>query len=142
YSRTGSAFVPATVSGGGAVTGKNLGNFRTVYTGSNGSDQYTVRLDPTNANNLQILETLLGQSQITNTTPKSAITTLTINAGAGDDLITLAGSAAGAPLTLNGGTGNDTLNIESTPLSSLLFAGGLTVNEHDTLNVDSGTFTF
>ena len=39
----GAAFVSATISGGAAVAGKNLGNFRTIYTGSTGADQYTVR---------------------------------------------------------------------------------------------------
>jgi hypothetical protein len=48
YIRTNAAFQAATVSGGGAVTGKNLANFPVVFdagTSGNGSDQYTVRLN-------------------------------------------------------------------------------------------------
>src|SRR5207245_6355041 len=91
YIRTGSAFQSATVSGGGAVAGKNLGNFPIVYTGSNGGDQYTVRIDPANSTRLQIIETLLAlpPSPTTYSITKSLLSTITINSGAGDDLITV-----------------------------------------------------
>ena len=97
YIRTGSLFLSATVNGGGAVTGKNLGNFPIVFDAGtnptaingNGSDQYLVRIDPANATRLQIIQTLLGQSAVTFSITQSLIATLTIDSGAGDDQITV-----------------------------------------------------
>jgi hypothetical protein len=292
YIRTGSAFLSATVTGGGAVTGKNHGNFPVVFdagvnpagTNGNGSDVYSVSaLGSIGSPTLQITQQLLGQASPTvYMIAKSSVTSITINAGAGDDQltidysqpggnpipsnglnidagtqsttnadrmtvtgsggadtivlnslsnpgggaiaiagmekvtlnggngndaltlgsglaadtffdggantdsltyngtenadtltlqagavtsgintaqyfntetllvnalggaddVTLSSTAGGTPATLNGGTGNDTLNTETTPMSTLTYCGGLTGGEHDTLNVDIGTYTF
>jgi hypothetical protein len=61
-----------------------------------------------------------------------------INGGAGNDV--LLGDVGDD--TLNGGDGNDTLNIDTTPSSSLLFNGGLLINDHDAVAVRIGTFAF
>jgi hypothetical protein len=89
YIRTGTAFQSAVVSAGGAVTGKNIGNFPTVFNGSTGIDNYTVRIDPTNALNFQVLEQLNGGSTTTYTVTKSLLSTITINSDVADDVITV-----------------------------------------------------
>ncbi len=130
FVRTNTGFIAATVSGGGAATGKNFGNFPTVFNGSSGVDVYTVRIDPAASSKLQILETLSGGGQTTYSVTKSLVSTLTINGQASDDAFMVdytngnpipgtslnfdggaQGSTTGDRVTITGTSGPDTISV-------------------------------
>src|SRR5207247_481586 len=117
-----------TVNGGGGNDSLTIGTDLSVdflYDGGANTDSLVYNATD-NADTLT-----LGAGSISNATitQYQNVETVTINAMGGADAITFSGSVAGTPITLNGGSGNDALSIETTPLSSLLFAGGLTVGE-------------
>jgi hypothetical protein len=131
YIRTGGT-VSATVSGGGAISGKNLGNFPFVFDAGtnpagingNGSDQYTVSAIGSAQNpTLQITQQLVGQGSPTVfTIAKSLLGTITINSGAGDDTIVIDYTGAGgSPIPVTG------LNIDAGTQSTPSNADRLTV---------------
>ena len=66
----------------------------------------------------------------------------TLNAENGNNTTTISSTAAGTPVTVNGNSGNDTLTISGVPSSAIIFNGGLSVANTDTLNVNAGTYTF
>jgi hypothetical protein len=116
YLRISAPFQSATVASGGNVI-RNWFDFPTVLTGSNGTDQWLVRMDPNNATRFQCLETLLGQTfpgTIYSIT-KSLLNSFTINAQSGDDMLTIDYSVNGNPIPI-GGFNYDAAN-QSTPAS-------------------------
>ena len=88
YIRSGAVTQSATVTGGGAVTGKNLGNFPVVFTGTNGTDTWTIKMKTSGGTMIQIAESLLG-SGTTWSILKTSLPSITINANSGDDILTV-----------------------------------------------------
>jgi CARDB len=106
------------------------------------STNQTVTIDETNGNPIPVNGFIDDASSSTDK--------LIVNNGNGNDAITIGSGAltlngmsvhyAGiGAITVNGGGGNDTLTQTSAPGASLVFNGGTGA---DTLNVNSGTFTF
>ncbi|HEV8608057.1 MAG TPA: hypothetical protein VGQ99_22165 [Tepidisphaeraceae bacterium] len=61
-----------------------------------------------------------------------------VQAGDGDDTISLSGSYTGSTTNVIGGNGSDTMSFATSGAPTVTFAGGAGA---DTLNVNSGTFT-
>lgn len=64
------------------------------------------------------------------------INNLNIQAGAGDDVITVNGTGAGTETTINGGPGNDTFVVNAPLTTPLAILGGTNTFGGDTLNVN------
>jgi hypothetical protein len=138
--RTGSAFQSATVAGGGAVTGKNLGNFPTVMTGTSSSDSFKFKIDSTNPSRVQISATLgAGGGTTQYFIAKSLLPSFTFNLTlGGDDQVTI-DYTAGDPLPaggLNIDGGGDTSGVGDQ--ISVLGNGGADVISIASLTVSPG----
>jgi hypothetical protein len=101
--------------------------FPTVYTGTSGSDDYLLRINPSVPGDVQIL---VGGT-VSFSGPESSVTTLTFNTGQGDDHLTI-DLANGNPIPsggvfYDGGAGNDLLTINgSTSADSVTLANAFT----------------
>jgi hypothetical protein len=128
-----------TVASGAAATGPNFGNFPLVYTGTSQADTYTVALDPADSSRVKITESLSALPTVVYSISQSRLTTLTFNAGAGNDTLNYNGPLAVA-IAFNGSTGNDTMNINGGTYAFNEDAQLATPNL--TVNVNAGSVAF
>ncbi|MBW3542148.1 MAG: LEPR-XLL domain-containing protein [Planctomycetes bacterium] len=112
----------------------NLSAADRVFTFNGGSE--TIELVDDVATGFMTIDSTLGES-VTFANPTSS---LTMNAGTGDDAVTISSVDAGfdAALTINGGTGNDTVNLNA----DITFAAGNSLdvdlqNDAPTPGIDS-----
>jgi hypothetical protein len=126
----------ATVTSGASVNGPNFGDFPTVFTGTAQADTYTIALDPGDSTRVRITEALNGFPVVVYSIQQSRLSTLTFNAGSGDDTFNYNG-----PLTVaaffNGNAGNNTFNVNGGAYAFNTDARILSSNL--TLNVNAGS---
>jgi Ca2+-binding RTX toxin-like protein len=105
------------------------------------NDQIILRRDPNNTAFVQVL--VNGQVQFDDRA--TIFNSITINAGAGNDTITLESTPAGVPVTVNGGDGDDTIAVRldtmGAPCTIDGGSGSNTLNVSD-LSLPSGALTY
>jgi len=110
---------------GGSNSGGEGGGDSVIVNASGGADTVAVTPSSITAN--------------AGTTSLSGVESLTLNTLGGDDTINVAGGPGA--VNINAGDGNDAATV-SAATTGLVFAGGLNPADHDTLNLNAGSYTY